>query len=186
MNKKGKKSVLYYYDHMEEIFLFIITLIMVAVIFLQVIMRYVFNNSLAWSEEVGRWIFIWMSWIGVSLGAKYGQHIKIEMIVNAMPFKTRYVVNIISELIVIAINILCVVYGYRLVGQLISMGAKSAPLQISQGWCYAAVPVGCAMMILRNIQSIIASIKCMREGEPQAEPKTLTDSMAPTEERGLE
>ena len=157
---------MYYYDHMEEIFLFVITLIMVGSIFLQVIMRYVFNNSLSWSEELGRYLFIWMSWIGVSLGAKYGQHIKIEVLVNKFSFKIRHMVNIFSELTVIGVNLVCVYYGYFLVNMLINAKTISAPLQINQAWGYAAVPVGCALMIIRDIQSIRASVISIREGEP--------------------
>ena len=183
MEKKPetKRSIMFYYDHMEEIFLLTVTLIMVGSIFLQVIMRYVFNNSLSWSEELGRYMFIWMSWVGVSLGAKYGQHIKIEVLVNKFPFKTRHIINIFSELIVIAINFVCVYYGYFLIKMLLNQGLISAPLQINQAWGYAAVPVGCAMMILRDIQAIKASIKCIREGEPPEIP----EAAAVEPERGL-
>lgn len=156
---------MFYYDHAEEIILFIMMAIMVIVIFLQVIMRYAFNNSLSWSEELGRYIFIWLSWLGVSIGARYGQHIKIEMLTKRLPFKSMQAMNIISELVVLAICFVLVYYGILLVNQLISFNAMSAPLHISQAWGYAAVPVGCGLMMIRSIQAIWSSVKKLRFGE---------------------
>ena len=53
-------------EKLEEYFLVISMIAMVVIIFLQVVMRYVFNNSLTWSEEIARYIFLWQIWIGVS------------------------------------------------------------------------------------------------------------------------
>lgn len=161
---KRKRSLIFYYDHAEEIILFIMMVIMVIVIFSQVIMRYVFNNSLSWSEELGRYIFIWLSWLGISIGAKYGQHIRIEMLVTRLPFKAMHILNIITELFVLAVCFVLVYFGIYLCNQLLLISAKSAPLGISQVWGYAAVPVGCGIMIMRNLQSIWVSVKKLRAG----------------------
>lgn len=160
-----KRNLMYYYDHAEEIILFSITAVMVIVIFWQVVMRYVFNDSLSWSEELGRYIFIWMSWIGVSMGAREGQHIKIDMITDRLSFKIRHITYILADVIVLVICLIITYYGVYLVDQLLSINARSAPLHISQAWGYAAVPVGCGLMIMRSIQSIWRSIKNIRSGK---------------------
>lgn len=160
-----RKGIIFYYDHFEEIVLFIMMVIMVIVIFFQVIMRYVFNNSLSWSEELGRYIFIWLSWLGVSIGARKGGHIRIEMLADRLPFRSCQVLNIISDLIVLAICFVLVYNGVYLIDKLLMIKAKSAPLGISQAWGYAAVPVGCTIMIMRSLQSLWRSINLLRAGE---------------------
>ncbi|HML37029.1 MAG TPA: TRAP transporter small permease subunit, partial [Bacillota bacterium] len=58
--------------------------VMVIVIFTQVVMRYIFNNALSWSEEFARYLFVWFSWIGVSAGLKDGEHLRVEILSTAL------------------------------------------------------------------------------------------------------
>ena len=63
-----KKSILSQftniYNNLEEYLLIISLVCNVLLVFLQVIMRTVFKNSLTWSEELSRYIFIWQIWLG--------------------------------------------------------------------------------------------------------------------------
>lgn len=115
MKKQKENRLFYILNHTEEIVIVGMFAAMVAVIFLQVIMRYVFNNSLPWSEELGKFFFVWITWLGISLGERVGEHIKITMLTDRLPFKVAQVVNILSEIIVIAICAVTFYYGMSLV-----------------------------------------------------------------------
>lgn len=156
------KRLLFIYNHLEEIILVLLFAVMVAVIFLQVIMRYGFNNSLAWSEEVGRFIFEWLTWIGMSLGARRGEHIKITLLTDKMPFRTAHAANILSSGIVIAICVLTMLYGVEL--SKLFMGSKFTAMKISLSWGYASVIVGCGLMALRSLGSVADSARHLLHG----------------------
>jgi len=156
------KSPVYIYNHLEEIILVILFAAMVLVIFLQVIMRYLFENSLSWSEEAGRLIFEWLTWIGMSLGARMGQHIKISLITDKLPFRLAHAANILSEIIVIIICGLTIVYGYQL--SIMFLGARFTTLQISLAWGYASVIIGCGLMIIRSCVSVFRSAMSLKTG----------------------
>ncbi|WP_308215409.1 TRAP transporter small permease subunit [Sinobaca sp. H24] len=64
------KVLRYLDEHLEEVLLVIFTLTMVIVIGLQVFMRFVLSSSLGWSEELARYCFIWLVYIGISYGVK--------------------------------------------------------------------------------------------------------------------
>jgi len=163
MGKSRKiNRAIYVYDHMEEIILVAMLTMIVVVAFLQVIMRYVFNNSLSWAEEFGRFFFVWLTWIGISIGAKRGQHIRIEFLVNKMPFRVAQVMNLISDLMVFMVCIVTIYYGAYL-AQAFS-GLKFVSIQMSQAWGYAALPTGCTLMILRSLPSTWQSIKNLIKG----------------------
>ena len=55
-------------DKAEDICLVVMFALMVIFIFLQIIMRFVVGHSLVWSEELGKFIFVWLSWLGISIG----------------------------------------------------------------------------------------------------------------------
>ena len=58
---------------------------MTVAIFIQVIARYVLKSSLAWSEELSRFLFIWMTFVAAYTGARQGKHIGVEALQNALP-----------------------------------------------------------------------------------------------------
>lgn len=58
------KKVIGFYNSLEAHLLVISLAFTTLLIFVQVVMRYVFNNSLSWSEELARYVFIWQIWLG--------------------------------------------------------------------------------------------------------------------------
>ena len=149
-----KNKLISLIDKIEEILLVSMFALMVLIIFVQVIMRYIFNNSLSWSEELGKFLFVWLSWIGISIGAKRNEHIKITMLTDKLSPSARKIVDIVSEMIVIAICAVTTYYGISLV--ISQAPVFYAGIKISMSWGYLSVVVGCILMILRSIISIIS------------------------------
>ena len=65
----------------------------------QVIMRYVFHSSLGWSEELARYMFVWLVFIGISYGAKVMRHIKIDAFLYLFPKCMRPYIVILGDTI---------------------------------------------------------------------------------------
>ena len=169
MKERKENRLFYLLNHTEEIVIVAMFALMVAVIFLQVIMRYVFSNSLSWSEELGKFLFVWISWMGISLGQREGEHIKITMLTDRLPFRLAQIVNIISDIVVIIICAVIFYYGVELV---VAQGnVPYAGIKISTSWGYLAVVLGCGLMILRTLVSIKRSALTLINGELPADTK---------------
>ena len=158
-----KDKIVNVWNHLEEYFLFVILTAMVAIIFIQVVMRYVFNNSLSWSEELGKFLFVWISWLGISLAQRKGEHIKITMLTDRLPFRTAQAVNILSDIILIIICAVIFYYGVQLV--VAQVNVPYAGIKISTSWGYLAVVLGCGLMIIRTLVSIKRSAVALVKGE---------------------
>ena len=139
-----KNKIIQFLDRSEEVILVGMFALMVLIIFIQVIMRYIFNNSLSWSEELGKFLFVWISWLGISIGAKRKEHIKITMFIDKVSPKLKCLCDILSELIIFGICAVTAYYGLELVisqSQIFFAGIK-----ISMSWGYlSVVPVGFAI-----------------------------------------
>lgn len=157
-----KNKLLHFLDKLEEILLVLMFAAMVLVIFGQVIMRYVFNNSLSWSEELGKFLFVWISWIGISIGAKRNEHIKITMFVDKCSPKNAMICNVLSEIIVFGICLVTAFYGMELVSS--QAHIHFAGIRISMSWGYLSVVVGCVIMMLRNLVTIKISLDSWKKG----------------------
>ena len=153
------KKIAWLYNHLEEYVLVILLAITVFLGLAQVIMRYVFNDSLTWSEELSRVLFIWMSWLGISYGHKKNEHIKITMLVDRLKGTTRKVVLVIANIITIAILVIFSVEGVVVVKQVMAIGTFTPALHIPKWLVYSSVPVSCALMAIRVIKDVVVSYK---------------------------
>jgi TRAP-type C4-dicarboxylate transport system permease small subunit len=126
---------------------------MVSVIFLQVVMRQ-FGASLSWSEELARYCFIWMTYMGISYGVKKHRHVKVDAILAILSKKGQIVLNIISNLFFAAFAIFIIVYGFDIATQLLAFGQKSAANQIPMGLIYMATPIGMSLTLIRITQNV--------------------------------
>ncbi len=120
---------------------------------IQVIMRYVFNNSLSWSEEVMRYAFIWMVYIGAATTARRRGHVRIELLDNALPGKVKAVLHYCIDILVVAGLCVLVVAGIDLCRR--NLTSMTSALVISRAWAYAAIPTGSFCMIVAIICTMI-------------------------------
>ena len=101
----------YVWEHLEEFFIIPLMFAMSIIIFIQVIMRYVFQNSLTWSEELARYMFVWLVYFAVSFTARREKHIRIDAAINLYPKKIRPYIEILSEIIVLAFSVFIAITG---------------------------------------------------------------------------
>lgn len=163
-------------EHIEEVFLVIFTAIMVSVIFLQVIMRFIFESSLSWSEELARYCFIWLVYIGISYGVKKQRHIKVDVLLLLFKDKGRLIFTIIANLLFLIFCLFVMRYGTDIALKLLDWGQKSPALQIPMGLIYFAAPVGMGLTAIRIIQNLIKQIKALF-GFEEIEIKTTQEKL---------
>ena len=150
-----KKGLKYFYDHLEAYVIVACLVVTTVLIFLQVILRYVFNYSLLWAEELSRYLFVWESWLGISMGARMGEHITVEMFVGKLHGRSRLIVSTLADIAVFTISAIVAWQGIKMCINLSAMGSITPVLKISKAIPYAAVPVGCGLMCIRSIETII-------------------------------
>lgn len=148
-------------DHLEEVFIIPIMFIMSILIFVQVVMRYVFDNSLTWSEELARYLFIWLVYFAVSYTARREKHIRIDAAINIYPKKLRPYVEILSEVIVLAFSIFISATAITVFQKIAWSGQVSAAIGIPMQLVYAAPLVGFVLTAIRQVQCIVRRIKML-------------------------
>jgi C4-dicarboxylate transporter DctQ subunit len=145
------RALLARYDKLEEYVLVGSLAVTVALVFLQVIMRYVFNNSLSWSEELTRYIFIWQIWLGASIGLRDKKHIKVEVLESILSPGWKLAFDILASLIWLAANGFLLYSGTLLVIDLFQKHSVSTALQAPLWVVYAALPVSTFVIIIRQL-----------------------------------
>ncbi|MCT4621965.1 MAG: TRAP transporter small permease [Marinisporobacter sp.] len=158
-----RKKVLETLDKIEDTVLIVMFMTMVGIIFFQVIMRYVFNNSLTWSEELGKFLFVWLSWVGISIGHRRKEHIRITLLVDKLPYKLKQLAEALTELTLIVICGITLYYGFIMIN--IQMNVPYAGIKISTAWGYLSLVLGCGIFIIRAMAYFIEAVKNLMKNE---------------------
>lgn len=166
-NDKSMKKFLKILNKTEDVVLVVMFMAMVGSIFFQVIMRFVFNNSSSWSEELGKFLFVWLSWLGISIGHRRKEHIKIGILLDKFPGKIRLIVEAANELILIAICVITLYYGMILMG--IQWNVPYAGIKISTSWGYLSLVLGCGLFVMRAFIYFLESLKSLKNYDASIE-----------------
>lgn len=149
------------WDNFEEYILIGLFSFVTPLMLVQIIMRYVFENSLSWSEELARYIFLWMIWLGASYGVKKSRHIRIEILNEKLSGKSRGYLEIIIIAVCICFCGFLAIKGGELASEIFDLGQLSAALRLPMGYPYLSVPVGASLMIIRYLEKVSEIIKEM-------------------------
>jgi TRAP-type C4-dicarboxylate transport system permease small subunit len=154
-----KKALLFLNDKFEELFLVSTLSFSVVLIFIQVVLRYVFNNSLSWSEELARYLFIWQAWIAASFATKLSRHICLDIVINLCSRRVQTVLYWLAHAIWLGFALYITYKSAILANTIFSRGTVSAAMHIRIGWVYLAVPVSAALMSFRLLQLMYCKLR---------------------------
>lgn len=148
---KDKKKLKEILKQPLELFLCIILVLIVCVTFIQVLFRYVFHLSLAWSAELARYLFLWFASLAAAYAFKMKSHFALRFLVDRLGRKFQ---NIIRSLVAFIISGFLVIFIWKSVEFTLKMAKQVSPsMQMSMAVPYSSVIVGGILMlyyVLRN------------------------------------
>lgn len=150
----------------EEWFGVLLAVAMTVIIFAQVISRTFLGTPLSWSEELGRYIFVWLCFIGASVALYRGSHLGIDTIVQMVPKKVRNIMVLTTYSLVLILLYVMVNEGMTLVAK--TAMQKSAAMRIPMSYAYAAIPVSAILMIFHTVVKIINTVMEIVKGGEDA------------------
>lgn len=146
-------------DHLEEAFIFVALSSMSIIIAFQVLMRYGFQSSLSWSEEIARYLFIWLIYIGISYGVKKSAHVSVTALDLALSDSARRVLKFISTVVFLIFAVIITYYGWQVCSKIMRLGQEAPATGIDMWIVYLAVPTGFALTCIRLLQRLYMLIK---------------------------
>jgi len=145
-----------------EVAMVTILTIMVGLVFGNGVARYVFNSAITWAEEVSRFLFVWLTFVGASFGLQKGLHLGMDMVVSRLKPRTRSIVDAFNSVIVLIFLGVWIVGGIHLIQA--NLTFMSPATGFSMGLVYMIGPLAALLMTLETISRLTATIKTMRRG----------------------
>jgi len=155
--------------------LLVFYVMLVATMFIEVLRREIFAYSSIWGEEIVRYSFIYLAWIGAAAAVKERGHIRIDVILHYVGPRVKALIYIIGDLVMFLVALIALYWSLETVLVSAEFGSVTDGLRISKVWFLAAVPIGFGLMIFRLIQSFIRDLGDLRHGRPVFEGEKLFD-----------
>lgn len=121
---------------------------MATMVFANVALRFLTDNSILWVEELSRYLMIWLTFLGAGLVLRYGGHIGIENLQEKFPAQAR-VLRIIIFALMLGFFVFMFVVGVRYA--IFTWGQTTPVMDIPVGAVYLAMPIGFALLILHAL-----------------------------------
>lgn len=136
----------------------LIALIVVAIT-VQVFTRYALSLPIAWVEESATYAFIWMVFIGASLGLKEGRHIVIETFGKRLAPRAAAALHVVIWSLVLVMLVVLVMQGWKVMGVEARSMSISLPVDVPRMWFYSVpLTVSAVSMILTAAYLLLRSV----------------------------
>lgn len=133
-------------------------LVITGALFANAVARYFADFVVIGSEELSRYLLVWMTFLGSYLLVRVQRHITVDVFVRIVSPPVVRLVQILCA-IVGAITLGYVAFlGWELASFIMGTGQMSSSLPIRRGWIYVAIPVGCGLMALAYVFELLVTL----------------------------
>lgn len=150
MDKKSKiKEILNTFEIYCGVVLFILLTVLLT---LQVVTRYILNRSLGWTEELGQIVFVWMLYFGIAAAVRKRKFLRIEFLLDRVPFKVKRALLIIDNIIQGIFNLVMIMPVMQIIENF--KNAKTTLLKIPKRFAYMIIPCMLLLTTIRIVQEV--------------------------------
>jgi TRAP-type C4-dicarboxylate transport system permease small subunit len=132
---------------------------MAAMVFANVALRFLTDNSILWVEEVSRYLMIWLTFLGAGLVLRYGGHVGIDSLQGRLP---RQAVRIRGAIFVLLLAFFATMFWLGARYALMTWEQTTPVMQIPIGAVYLAMPIGFALAIVHLLLMAVPYVRQAR------------------------
>lgn len=130
--------------------------VMVVLVFTNVVLRYVFNSGITVSEELSRWLFVWVTFLGAIVALHEGAHLGTDMLVSRLSVRGKKACLVISHLLMLFICWL--LFKGSLDQVKVNLSTTSAAMEASMAIFYSCgvvCAVSAAVVLLNHLLRLV-------------------------------
>jgi len=132
--------------------------VMVVLVFGNVVLRYAFNSGITISEELSRWLFVWLTFVGAVVALRDHAHLGMDSVVSRLPAWGKKACFLLSNALMLYCVYLFFVGSWQ--QTVINIDNKAPATGLSSGWFYYSVGVFfsamAAALLLRNLWQAVS------------------------------
>ncbi len=130
--------------------------ILVTIVTCEVVLRYLFGHSLIFTDELSRYLMVWIVFLGSALAIRDEAHIRINILSRRLPHQFQRLMTVCSHGLTLIFLVILTVEGIKILPR--QLYQMCVTFNASLFWFYLAIPVGCILMIIFQLPVIKSAI----------------------------
>ena len=130
---------------------------MTLVILYQVFMRYVLNDPPTWSEEIARFMMVWMTFLVAPIAYRHGMNVAIETLSSRIGGRVRWTLQLVLNALILYFMIRYAEEGIGLAER--GLKSKAFTIDVKLFWFYLIVPAGFCLLAVVSVENILRAVK---------------------------
>lgn len=150
------QKFIHFVNRLSVLLISLLLALMCILVFGNVVLRYMFNSGITWSEEMARFLFVWMIFLGAILGLKDNEHLGVDMFVKKASPKFKKILYVICNLLILYSLILLLNGSWKLT--LLSVDSVAPATGLPYSYFYGIgiiASIGMGIVIFRNLYKVI-------------------------------
>ncbi|MDR1936559.1 MAG: TRAP transporter small permease [Candidatus Accumulibacter sp.] len=143
-------------DRLLDIYAIALFLGMFGVVLLQVFMRFCLDSPLVWSEELARYLFMWISLIGWVFATRSGTHIRVAIVADNLPAPAQKALDVLNLVLTVVFAAVLFWYGMAMLRK--NLDVPAVTLFFTYAVVYAAVPFSTALIVFYSVVRFLSGI----------------------------
>lgn len=133
-------------SRLVESLIIVIATFIVAIVTAEVTLRYLFSHSLIFTEELSRYLMVWIVFLGSALAIRDGSHIRIQFLVNRLGSRMQQIVKLAAYALIVTFLVFITIEGLKILPR--QLQQMCITIDVSLFYFYLAIPVGSILMIV--------------------------------------
>ncbi len=147
--QKAVDTSIYWFYKLLELLVVVCMVAMVIMVFGNVVLRYAFNSGISVSDEMSRYFFIWLTYIGAMLAMQEGGHLGVDTLIKHLPILGKKVCLFLSEALMLFCNVLFFMGTFKM--HELQVSNVSPVVGISMIWIYGIGYIVSVVMAIINL-----------------------------------
>ena len=180
----AERSILSRLNNFETAICEVLLSVFVLLLFAQILARQLFGFSIAWTEELSTYLFVWFAYLGAVVAAKMSAHNRVTFHFQFMPKWLAKTLHTIADLLWVAFNMYFVWLSYDFVFNRMNLFWKSQTLGVPMKYFYMILPVAFTLMSIRILwnlyQNVVKGVELIDPETAEIEKLRLEAARAPS------
>jgi len=141
------------WDRLEDATVAALLVAVLVLVVAGVVSRYVLHQSISFTEELTRYLFVWATFLGVAAAARSGAHLGLSIIVDRLTGLSKTIAAVLATVACVAFFGCVAAAGVMVVHLQIRTGQTTSALGAPIWWVGLAIPVGCILAVVRFVEA---------------------------------
>jgi TRAP-type C4-dicarboxylate transport system permease small subunit len=165
-------------ERIEQALVVFLVLAIVAMVGVQVVSRYFFNQPMAWVEELSTYCFIWTVFVGASIALKQDRHIAITALELCLSDAQKRWLKLLIWISVLTFMLIMIPHGYKVMQVEARSNSVSLPVDIPRMWFYSLpLTLACISMLITSLMGVCQSFTYAINGNSPLVTDTKPDNL---------